>query len=624
METNVIEKLGPAERIIQTVLTHADHLYHGRPGYVVKDATAAVGVKWHPVTHKLENGEKVVYKLDKIGKKSTRTRIGVMQENGQIKDGARIVGEYRKPGLFPEVATWMYRQVAEVWKLDNEFAARWASFAYKQEHRDFKAVMAAFMLVQDRKGDPVREDGKVLFADEDYRDVGEAMILNHFKDVDFKPVLLLRMHELLKLPGIVAINRELGFGNSARRPFFGRWPKAVERWLRYREENPKVLEGLVAGGWRTTVMELARRIGYKPESPKFFEILRWKQEQADDGRRSILIGQQVTAAVTWNGLTERQICERIVLEKPDFKRVVGLLPKEIGLTRAVVAASIESGGFSNKDLLIHSPTLEELGLLEVPAIRGRWEAAIKAAEDMRASNIALRLKSQKNAEKLVEASDNALKKAVEEVVRNIRVYFLVDISGSMEGAIEQAKQYITKFLQAFPLDKLHVATFNAIGKLIEVKVASAVGVEHAFKGIRAGGGTEYKEGVNALQRFKPGEDEDALFIFVGDEEAPDFPQAVRDSGLNPMAFGLIRVMGKLSHGRGVCVRDTAAKLGIPCFQIDNNTFDDVYAIPRTIRALVAATPVGKAATAKTAPRVTLVDQILKTELLKKPAWAVAA
>jgi hypothetical protein len=66
---------------------------------------------------------------------------------------------------------------------------------------------------------------------------------------------------------------------------------------------------------------------------------------------------------------------------------------------------------------------------------------------------------------------------------------------------------------------------------------------------------------------------------------------------------------------------TATALGVPCFLIQENTFDDVYAIPRTIRALVAATPVGMVARVAATPRVTLVDTILKTELLKKPAFA---
>jgi hypothetical protein len=530
-----------------------------------------------------------------------------------------IAGEYRPAGIFPEVAVWMYEQAATVWKLDNEFAARWASFAFTQEHRDLKVILAALMLVQSRRGDAVIDGGQVAFHDEDFRDVGEAMMLLLRKDgKDFNPRLLLRIHDVLSLPGVAAINRVLGFGKSARRPFLGRWDKAVEKWLRYREENPKLLEGLVKAGFRSTVMELARRVGYKPESPKFFAVLRWKQAQADDGRRQIAIGAVIAAAATWEGMNERAICEAIVREKPSFKRIVGMLPKDVGLTRAIVAAAIEAGSLSDKELVIHTPTLEDLGLMQVQEIRERWERAVKAAEDMRAANIAQRVKSKETKEKLAEASDNAVKKALEETTRGMRIYFMVDISGSMAGAIEAAKEHIARFLQGFPPDRVHVAIFNTTGREIRIPHASAAGVQNAFRGIVAGGGTDYGAGVRALAAHKPAADEDALFFFVGDEEAPPFELAVRSSGIAPLAFGLVRTVSPGSRG-GTAVTDTAARLGVPCFLVDERTFADPYAIPRTIRALVTATPVGAAANNE--KRVSLAESILATEILKKPAWA---
>ena len=56
--------------------------------------------------------------------------------------------------------------------------------------------------------------------------------------------------------------------------------------------------------------------------------------------RAIAIGVDVAAAESWSGLSEREICERIVETRPSYKRLVGLLPPEIGLTRAIVAAAI--------------------------------------------------------------------------------------------------------------------------------------------------------------------------------------------------------------------------------------------------------------------------------------------
>ncbi len=628
------ENLGPAERIIQSLLAYSDHMVHNRPGIVTPDGRTTVGVRWEPVTWKTdENGVKTVSKLVKQGSKNTRIPIGVLGTDNTVTHNGTVVGTFRPSGMFPEVAVWFYKQVAEIWKLDNEFAAKWASHAFTEDHRDLKVVLAAFMLVQSRRGDPVVEAGEVLFNDEDFRNVGEAMMLLYRKNkTDLNPKLLLRIHDVLTLPEIAEINRELGFGKSARRPFLGRWPRAVEKWLRYREDNPRLLNGLVRAGFRTTTISLARRIGYKPTSEAFFDALRWKQKQSEDGRREMAIGKAVKAADSWEGLTERQVCERIEKDKLSYKRIVSLLPKKIGVTRAVMASAVEAGSLSDKDLVILTPTLEELGLLKVQNIKARWEKATQAAVDMRAANIARNVKSKEVKDVLETAADNAVKEAVKEAVKNLRIYFMVDTSGSMEGAIEAAKGYIAKFLQAFPTENVHVSTFNSVGRVVQIKHASTAGVENAFKGIHASGGTNYGAGVRALTKFQPKVDEDVLFIFVGDEEARTFAQEVRDSNLNPLAFGFLKTVPfggaagwrYSAYGNGennIAVRNTAAELGIPCFLIDDRTFEDVYAIPRTIRALVAATPVGTTTTRTRAPRITLVDKILKTELLQKPNWA---
>ena len=621
--TQRIEDLGPAERLIQSLLTHADHMVHNRPGIVTQDPTTFACVKWEASTYKMEGGEKIAYFLRKVGKKSERVRAGVLGDDGVVRENARVIGEYRLPGFFPEIVRQVYRQVADIYNLDNDFAARWASYAFGQEHRDLKVVLCAFMLVQTRRGDPVTENGKVLFADEDYRDVGEAMCLIRRPDgKDFNPKLLLRVGDLLAHPEVARINRELGFTGSAKNPAMGRWPRVVEKYLRHREANPNLLTGLVQkAGFRTTLLALAQRIGYKPTTPAFFRILRWKQKQSLDGRRTIAIGEAVTKAESWEGLGEAEICERIMLTRPSYKRIVGMLPANVGITRAIMVAAVVAGGLSNQDLIILSPTLEELGLTTVEPVKARWEAALAKAENQRAVHIAQRVKSSDVANKLQTAADTAMQRAVEKVVRGLRIYVMVDISSSMTTCIDLAKEYIAKLLGGFPLDHLHVSVFNTNGRVLRIQSASKAGVEAAFRGINASGGTDYGAGVSALADFKPTDDEDVLFLFVGDEQARDFDAVVRTSGLRPSAFGLV----KIGYDSDRCVRNTATRLGIPCFTIDKDIFDDVYAIPRMLQNLIASTPVATAATVPgraTPVRVSLVATILKTDLLAKPAWAM--
>lgn len=159
---------------------------------------------WWVTSSKLNEespGVKTVYRVNAVkGRKGrpTETRLGTLRvADNAIMQGATLVGHFRDPGIQPEVASYLYRQIADVWKLDNEFAARWASYVYSnQDNRDLKVVMAAFMLCQNRKGDPVIKGGEVLFKDDDFRDVGEAMCLRY------------DIYDVLKVPEVVAINRE--------------------------------------------------------------------------------------------------------------------------------------------------------------------------------------------------------------------------------------------------------------------------------------------------------------------------------------------------------------------------------------------------------------------------------
>lgn len=625
-----VEALGPAERIINAITQYTDHMVHNRPGLVVQDNRQHVGVRWQQATWIKEGDEKVVYTTTKVGRKQHRTRVGVgVNGTDQVRENGRVIGRWQPPGLFPEVVAHLYEQIAEVWKLDNEFAAKWASWAYNNEdNRDLKVLLAAFMLVQSRFGEPVK-DGDETWQDEDYRAVGEAMCLlrSKKKGHTFNPKLLLRIGQVLELPQITEVNRKLGFGRTGRNAVVGRYYKVLEKWLRHMEMNEPLLTQLVEKeGFRTSIMQVARKVGFKPSTPKFFQILRWKQVQAKDGHRTLAVGDEVRKADTWEGLKEGEICEKIIKDKPNWKIVAGKLPAEVGITPAILCAAIEAGSLSDQDLIIMTPTLEELNLLTNVTVERRWKEAIEKAENQRAANIKKNVRTEKAKEGLEEATDKAAAKAVQEVARDMRIYVVVDKSGSMQGAIEQAKEYLAKFVGAFPLDKLHVAVFNTVGREVNITKATRAGVTQAFRGHTAGGGTSYANGVGCLvNKYKPGPNEDAIIFFVGDEEdggLAQLVQVIRNSGVEPVALGLLHVDSGYGgwRGRESLIENAAAHLSIPCFKLEESIFEDAYAVPRTLRNIIASTPVKKGAVAAK-PRVSLIETILKTPLLKKPAWA---
>lgn len=420
-------QLGPAERLLDLVLNASAHLWHNRPGL-------DVGGVWHP-------------------RKGAKKKLG----------GAPV-----EPGLFVPSAAVLYGKLLDIYLLNSTLFAHFASYALKEtEWRDLKVACAALLLCQTRAGQPIKDEGgAVAFHEDDLRAVGEAMLLFYDRKSTrmMTPKGVLRVAELLETPAIAELNRAAGFGDPAAKGApLGRWPKAATQWLRLREANPQMLLGLVKAGYKETIKNLARKIGYKPDTQAFFEILGWKQKQSKGGHRGVgLDDLKLDKRGRFDDLSEAEICETIVTQRLSFKEVVGRLPKDVGLTPAIMAALLPS--LSDRDLRVMTPTLEELGLMADPEIRVRWEAAIEASTDQRSLHVAKNVKSAALRDKLEEAADHAVKKAASEAsADDVHVMFLIDKSGSMEGAIEQSKEALGRILAGFALERVHVACFDTMG-----------------------------------------------------------------------------------------------------------------------------------------------------------------
>jgi len=578
-------QLGPAEKLLDLVLSSSAHLWHNRPGL-------DVGGTWLP-----------------------RPKKGQPAPKG---------GTPVAPGLFVPAAVALYTRLLEIYRLNADLMAHFASYALTQtDWRDLKVASAALMLVQARAGQPVRDDdGGVAFLDDDFRRIGEAMLLAYEKKSTrmMTPKAVLRVAELLETPQIAALNRAAGFGDPAsKKPPLGRWKRAATRWLDVREKNVAMLQGLVRAGFKETIKALARKAGYKPSSQAFFEVLGWKQKQARGGHRSVgLTGLKLEKSARFDGLSEVEICELIETQRLGFKDVVGRLPKELGLTPAIMAAVLPT--LSDRDLRIKTPTMEELGLMADPEVRRRWEKAVAEATDQRSLNIAKNVRGKEVREKLEQAADVAAQKAVAEATRDVdvRVMFLIDKSGSMEGAIEQSKDALTKILAGFPLEKLHVATFDTMGTVLRPKAASRTAVQHMLQGIRADGGTVHAAAVRSLHaagvRF-PAESR-LVVIVVGDEagEAGDqLARVFRELGYGVSAMALlVSVAGHAA--RGTTVRSCAQQLQVPFSEVNVSHFDDPYQVTRVLKALLDA-PVSVGA----APQQGWVERVMKTPLLEVKA-----
>jgi hypothetical protein len=575
-EAPVDEQHGAAERLVSLVLGSGAHLWHNRPG-------VDVGGTWLPAT-----------------------------------SARRGLGTPVRPGLFVPAAEALYRQLLEIYALDPQLMAHFASYALVEtEWRDLKVCCAALMLVQPRAGQPVRDaDGSVLLYEDDYRAIGEAMVLWYQQGSRrmMTPKMVLRVGELLSVAEIAALNRQAGFADpAARKPPLGRWPKAARQWLAVRERNPYLMEGLVAAGYKQTVRQLARRIGYKPESERFFEVLGWQQRQADGGHRTVgLDGLELRKQERFDGLDEEQICERIIAEKLGFKETVGRLPAGTRITPAIMAALLPS--LSDRDLRILTPTLESLGLLADDEVRARWEQAVQRSTDQRALNVARNVQSDELREKLESAADEAARAAVTDASagHDVHVMFLIDHSASMRGAIEASKEALVRILAGFPPERLYIAAFNTVGRMLRPRAPTRAAVEHMLRAVHAQGGTVYSAGLRAFARESVMIPDDAKLVLlaVGDEAGEPgrvFADEMATLGYVPDAMALIV---STAGWRGRTVRDAAVELRVPYSEVSVGAFDDPYQITRVLTTLMEA-PVAIGAGA-------WVERVLATPLLTRP------
>jgi hypothetical protein len=575
------EQMGPAERLLDTVLNASAHLWHNRPG-------VDVGGTWHPA-----------------------------QNRG---GGHRGGGEPVKPGLFVPAAENLYGRLLDIYGLNADLMAHFASYALKEtDWRDLKVACAALMLVQPRAGEPVKDDdGNVSFHDDDLRRIGEAMVLHYERKSPrmMTPKAVLRVAELLETPEIAELNRLAGFADpAARKAPLGRWAKAATKWLAIREANPPMLEGLVRAGYKETIKNIARKVGYKPQSERFFAVLGWKQKQAEGGHREMgLDGLELEKSERFDGLSEAEICEAIVTQSLSYKEVMGRLPKDIGLTPAIMVALLPS--LSDRDLRQLTPTLEELGLMADPEIREAWEKAIESATDQRGLNIAKNVQSAELKERLEASADKAVQKAVAEATaeQNIHVMFLIDRSGSMQGALEKSVEALSRILAGFPLEKLHIASFDTMGMVHKPKAPSRAAVQHMLSGVSAGGGTMHAAALNALAREGVTIPRDAkLIVFVVGDEAGEaggrLAEAFEACNYRVSAMALIL---NVAYTRGRTVVDCAATLGVPFSLVTVEQFDDPYQVPRVLQTVLEAPPPSPLGTARTA----WVEKVMATPILE--------
>jgi len=479
---------------------------------------------------------------------------------------------------------------------DPYFLARFTSYAIKKlDSKDLKVLTVFANSLSDADGKPfiVEHDneGRPVYSDKfkkpNLRIVSQAGVQG------LNPKLVSRVIE------IANIKQPLGDKYKEGTHFSNSLKTAVKKYIKFRENNPKAMEGIKKAGFAPTIKHLYRMLHIAP-SEETAEILGWQQKKGKKIKKKKLFD--------FNGMDDLQIAEKIRNDNLPPLGVLGALPDKISPVIAVAILEQASGD----QAVILRGLFDSQGLLKDKEVMKVFESKIKTAKT------ALDRVDKINTE-VDEAVEKTLKKAKaekrKEDVGNIgKIFIHLDISSSMDSAIEFAKErgaIIAECIQN-PEENFHWGAFNDLGYGIpKPKSFEKDGFMSALYGIRASGMTDCLACYTAARRVNADVD-----IYITDQQHNGYPmeQRIRDcdnKGLGrPKAVVIVdfsKIHSRYRYREDEVLRDVFEQVGIPVTVVQPDTLTESALVTQAIKTAMLGA-------------VAVIDDIMKTPLLKLPEW----
>jgi len=370
---------------------------------------------------------------------------------------------------------------------------------------------------------------------------------------------------------------------------------AIRKYIKYREKNLKILEGIRKAGLRKTYIKLYRLMRMSP-SDDAARILKWRQKD-----REIVFER---SPFDFEGLTTRQIAEKIRRERLPVLGVLGALEK---ITPSIAVVLLENA--KGDEAVILRKVFEEQGIFDVPEVKSLYNEKVRTAKTALDRAEAVSKEASEEVKKILKKARSDTRKEEMKKTGVESVFMMIDISSSMSRAIEFAKEKGAIIAEMVPNpENFHWGCFNHQAHLLDKPDEF---VADAFKaklfGITAYGSTD----VFALYPYarRAGAKVDVIVTDQGHNcgnLADKINKFHRDNPQLPKPECCVIV-----HCRGAdfCnkVEEAYKRVGIPVAVLKPETI--------TNSALV----VEAVATAMRGP-IAVIEQIMETPLLKLPDW----
>lgn len=375
---------------------------------------------------------------------------------------------------------------------------------------------------------------------------------------------------------------------------------AGRKYLKYREANLPMLEGVVKARLGNVIKQMYRRLRVSP-SEEAARVLRWAQK---DG--SVVIDQ---ADSVFEDLDDLEIAEMVRKEKMGRIQILSELSKINRKISPVIAVSMLENSTPDQVVIMRA-TLEDAGILKDPEAMKLFKSKIAQAKSTldRVDNIA-KTASEEVKNILKDAKSTKRK---EEMTGVGKVFLHLDISSSMDNSIELAKKYgaIIAEMVPNPKENFNWASFNGDAHTLPVpQEFTKDAFSAALYGVRCYGMTDAF--VNYVKARELGSDVD-VFISDGGHNAGDLGMRIERFHSENPTVSKPKAMVWIPSGEGRrynadMILDGYEAAGIPATRLMPNTITESALVAQAVKLAMSGP-------------VAIIDEIMDTELLTLPEY----
>jgi hypothetical protein len=332
---------------------------------------------------------------------------------------------------------------------DPIFMAHLTAWAHKKDSKDLKVLSIFFNALNDANGTPFFKGSKKCKPN--FREVSYALL----NELD--PHLALRVlklcHKRFEVKGILNDARHFPTGMKT----------SFRKYLHYREENVDMLRGIKRNGLGTKMIEMYRLTRTAPTDDAA-SILNWQQGSIKKGTRREI---EMEKLPNFTNKTSDEIVAELKSSKLSAIVAMSIISKD--QMDAKIGKALLKNCSGNQAIILYN-YFSKNGYLDIPEIKAIFKDKVKEATTAidRIDTLTKNADVEDKKEMAQVRSDKRKSASKDEKIG--KVFMHIDVSGSMNAAIEFAKEKGCVFAECVndPAKNFNWGTFHTVGRLLAV------------------------------------------------------------------------------------------------------------------------------------------------------------